>query len=123
MQTLKDPTASTTEATAMASAGASVSASANDANVGRAFEELRPAMFALAYRITGSRTKAVVELQRRHTKYFTPEYVGHPALKMGSRPLVRSRVEEGLLVARGVVPSPSSFPDSDADFGRCLSKG
>ena len=42
----------------MASVGANVSASANDANVGRAFEELRPAMLALAYRITGSRMDA-----------------------------------------------------------------
>jgi RNA polymerase sigma-70 factor, ECF subfamily len=33
-------------------------ASANDAQFGRALEELRPAMFALAYRITGSRADA-----------------------------------------------------------------
>ena len=32
--------------------------SANDAQFGRALEELRPAMFALAYRITGSRADA-----------------------------------------------------------------
>jgi len=31
---------------------------ADDAGVARAFKELRPAMLALAYRITGSRTDA-----------------------------------------------------------------
>jgi RNA polymerase sigma-70 factor, ECF subfamily len=42
----------------MVSAGKSSVKNADDGGVERAFEELRPAMFALAYRITGSRTDA-----------------------------------------------------------------
>jgi RNA polymerase sigma-70 factor (ECF subfamily) len=42
----------------MVSAGKSSAKGANDAGLEQAFEELRPAMFALAYRITGSRTDA-----------------------------------------------------------------
>jgi DNA-directed RNA polymerase specialized sigma24 family protein len=39
----------------MVSAGRHTTKNADDAGVERAFEELRPLMFALAYRITGSR--------------------------------------------------------------------
>jgi RNA polymerase sigma-70 factor (ECF subfamily) len=42
----------------MVSVGKSSAKGANDAGLEHAFEELRPAMFALAYRITGSRTDA-----------------------------------------------------------------
>jgi RNA polymerase sigma-70 factor (ECF subfamily) len=42
----------------MVSVGGNSTKSADHAGVERAFEELRPAMFALAYRITGSRTDA-----------------------------------------------------------------